>query len=296
MNNGNSVLKKIIRAFIKNSIVYFGNMYFTIAGLITTKTPGVRVLVYHDIPQIYEGNFKKHINMLMKDFDFISPAQFHQYLNSEFTIKRDSLLITFDDGFESSYKSTVDVLDPLDIKALFFICSGFIDSRENGDWCKYTSEYIYDRHITKEEVEEWQKPMAWEQVIQLKKNGHMIGGHTRNHSRLSSLSDKDDVLAGVSKDKSMLEDKLGEKLTAFAYPFGDIKSISAFALNIISSCYEYNYSGVRGVNRKNENKLIVKRDVAGYYLNKAEVKFIAKGGYDWYYSKDRRKLELMVTN
>ncbi len=137
--------------------------------------------------------------------------------------------------------------------------------------------------------------MSWEQVICLKNNGHMIGGHTRNHLRLSKLDDTDKIISEVSEDKAVIEEKLGEKITAFAYPYGSIKSISAKALKVIGSFYEYCYSGVRGNNHPYDNKLTIKREVAGFYLKSTDVSFVANGGYDWYYDNARKELDQLTS-
>ncbi len=284
-----------MRNLIKNILVFVGNIYFSTVHLLKKKNPCVKILIYHDIPPEYEDNFKDHLSTLKKSFDFITPAQFHKYLDGEFPLERDSLMVTFDDGFVSSYTSTVKILDPLDISALFFICSGFIDSGVDGNWRAYTSKYICDNNITETEVKDWQSPMSWEQVLQLKENGHMIGGHTRNHLRLSTVKDIKKITSEISDDKIKLEEKLGEKISTIAYPYGDINSISPDALSVIDSIYKFCYSGVRGNNYANEQKMTLKRDVAGFYLKTADVKFIANGGYDWYYYKDRIRLHNMVS-
>lgn len=284
-----------MRNLIKNILVFVGNIYFLIARSLKKNSPSVKVLIYHDIPPEYESNFKEHITTLKESFDFITPTQFHEYLDGNFKLKRDSLMVTFDDGFLSSYTSTVKILDPLDVSALFFICSGFIDSGGDGDWRAYTSKYICDNNITEAEVKDWQRPMDWEQVLQLKENGHMIGGHTRNHLRLSTLKDLKKISSEVYDDKVKLEERLGEEINTIAYPYGGIDSISSDALSVIDSFYKFCYSGIRGNNYPNEQKITLKRDVAGFYLKTQDIKFIANGGYDWYYYKDRKLLESMVS-
>lgn len=283
-------MKRIVRKLI----LVLGNIILGIIKSARTTNPCVKVLIYHDIPPDYVEKFRIHILTLKNTYDFITPETFHKYLNGEHNLERDSLLITFDDGFLSSYQSAIDILEPLGVYGLFFICSGFIDAGEKGEWKSYTSEFICDGEIAEAEVEEWQKPMSWNQIRELNDSGHMIGGHTRNHIRLSTLEDRKMILAELSDDKERLEEEVGDKITTIAYPFGGVASISSKALNAINSCYEYCYSGVRGVNRAGDNKLTINRDVVGYYLDLPFVEFIAKGGYDWYYINDRKQLKGMA--
>jgi len=284
-----------MRTLVKNMLAFIGNIYYFLIGFFRKNQPWVKVLIYHDIPPEFEVNFKNQIRVLGKRYDFITPLQFHNYIDGEFSLNRNSLVITFDDGFESSYTSTVRILEPLGIKALFFICSGFIDSGNTKAWRSYTKKIIFDDQVTEESIMDWHKPMSWNQVAELNVNGHMIGGHTKNHSRLSKIKEFHIINSEISDDKSKLESVLGEKINAIAYPYGDINSISTKALNIINSTYEYCYSGIRGNNHVNEHKTTIKRDAVGFNLKTADIKFIANGGYNWYYKRDRVRLENMVS-
>lgn len=262
--------------------------YFSNSGL------GVRVLVYHDIPPSDMELFRSHIELLKNRFNFITPKQFHDYMEGNHVPDRNSLLITFDDGFESSYISARDVLNPMGVSALFFICSGFIDSGETDGWENYASKYICDNNILPENIEEWQRPMTWLQVKELESLGHMIGGHTRNHIRLSKVQDVNEICTEVLADKEKLEKELDHSIKDFAYPFGSINSISSSALSVISKYYKYCYSGVRGINRPLSNTIAIRRDVVGYYLSLPFVKYIAYGGYDLFYIGAKNKLAKML--
>ncbi len=108
-----------MRSLLKNILIYIGNIYFYVSKRIKKNTPSVRVLIYHDIPHGTEDQFRSHFEVLKKSFDFITPGQFHDYLEGKFLPVRDSLLVTFDDGFESSFTVTTDILETFGIRALF---------------------------------------------------------------------------------------------------------------------------------------------------------------------------------
>ena len=285
-----------MRSMVKTILAFVGNIYFLFIAYFRKNNPWVKVLIYHDIPPNYEVNFRNQIELLEKHYDFITPAQFHLYIEGKFLLNRNSLVVTFDDGFETSYKSTIEILEPLGIKALFFICSGFIDSLQTKDWRTYTQKHIFDNQVPADSIRPWHKPMTWDQVSELNENGHMIGGHTKNHSRLSKIDDVQKIISEISDDKFKIESVLGKKIMAIAYPYGDINSISKESLNIIDSTYEYCYSGVRGNNYINEHKSTIKRDVAGFNLKMVVIKFIANGGYNWYYRSERARLNKMISN
>ena len=62
----------------------------------------LRVLMYHDIPPNKEQQFKNQLTNLKKNWNFISPSQFENFINKKIELKGNNLLLTFDDGFISS--------------------------------------------------------------------------------------------------------------------------------------------------------------------------------------------------
>jgi peptidoglycan/xylan/chitin deacetylase (PgdA/CDA1 family) len=62
--------------------------------------------------------------------------------------------------------------------------------------------------------------MTWGQAIEMSRDGVEIGAHTVNHPLLSYESDTT-VDCELRVSKQVLEEKLGKKVRAFAYPNGD---------------------------------------------------------------------------
>ena len=85
------------------------------------KNSGIRVLIYHDVKTEEQIKlFKKQILSLQNEYEFISPTNFQQNLiNSK--KNKPKILLSFDDGFKSNRKLAEEVLNKLNIKALFFI-------------------------------------------------------------------------------------------------------------------------------------------------------------------------------
>ena len=87
----------------------------------------LRVLIYHDVKSKSQIElFKNQILSLKKEYDFISPNEFEQLLKSKVKPNKPKILLTFDDGFKSNKKLAEQVLNELNIQALFFIISDFI--------------------------------------------------------------------------------------------------------------------------------------------------------------------------
>ncbi len=61
--------------------------------------------------------------------------------------------------------------------------------------------------------------LSWENVKELKGNGVEIGAHTHSHPILSKLN-YEEALLEIKTSKEILEDKLQEEVSSFAYPNG----------------------------------------------------------------------------
>ncbi len=74
--------------------------------------------------------------------------------------------------------------------------------------------------------------MSWEEIKDLQRNGHEIGGHTRTHPALSQIdaAELDNEIYGCHAD---LQERLGAREFPFAYPFGKPKHISDAAIAMV---------------------------------------------------------------
>ena len=83
--------------------------------------PNLRVLIYHDVKSEKQINlFKNQILSLRRNYEFISPDEFESYIYNG-SNNGGKILLTFDDGFKSNRKLAEEVLNEMNIKALFLI-------------------------------------------------------------------------------------------------------------------------------------------------------------------------------
>jgi len=99
----------------------------------------------------------------------------------------------------------------------------------------------------------------------------------------------------VSGAAALLADKLGGRPDWFAFPFGDIASISAEALAIIGRHHRYCRSGVRGAIRPLPHRLAIPADQIDLAAPWAYQQLVAEGGLDARYRAARSRLAAMAT-
>jgi peptidoglycan/xylan/chitin deacetylase (PgdA/CDA1 family) len=132
----------------------------------------------------------------LKDSEYRT-SMLRDYLAYNFESKTDAnararVSITFDDGFESAYTKALPILDKAGIKGTWYIIT------------KSLGETGY---------------MTAEQVKALAADGQEIGGHTRTHPHLATLTfeQQENEIAGSRQDLLAL----GIDPKSFAYPYGE---------------------------------------------------------------------------
>ena len=258
----------------------------------------LRVLVLHDIPPDQELALKKQLQELQKKWNIVSPEKFEKMISGIEPIQDNNLLITFDDGLISNRIVAEKVLNPLGIKAIFFVVTDFIDIKNVDDAHQFIADNIIPK-AKKEEIPIHWCNMQWEDLSALIEQGHTIGSHTKKHTRLSSCNNKDELIEELVISANYIESKLGKKVEHFAFTFGNIESFSNAAMEVAKSQFSFIYSGVRGNNINNVSPLAIRRDVAAYQLLNNEyrlcddklLKTFLDGIADLHYFNARRKLD-----
>lgn len=269
--------------------------FFLRSGFLIRRQKGsVKILIYHDVSYDKIKNFSRQIASLKRHYSFIDPDLFHAFLKGEIELSKTYILITFDDGFKSSRIASEEVLSPLGIKALFFVPTGFVELSGNGSWRDFAAQKIYEGRISADEIHDYQRPMDWQDLLILKSQGHRIGAHTINHSRLAGIKDEKKVKKEIAECGSRLEEVIGDKVTDFAFPFGNVQSIDRVSLNLVGKYYPFCYSGVRGRNNNQTPLLGICREAISLDDPPAYLNFLIEGGLEGHYRKRRKDLYEMA--
>jgi len=90
------------------------------------------VLLYHRIvdadfdPQqlcVSPNNFKEQLTYLKKIYKFLTIEQFNNHLIDKKPFPKNSLVITFDDGYADNLKNAIPILEELKLQAIFYIAT-----------------------------------------------------------------------------------------------------------------------------------------------------------------------------
>ncbi|WP_159436110.1 polysaccharide deacetylase family protein [Anaerosalibacter sp. Marseille-P3206] len=156
-------------------------------------------------------------------------------------LQDNSIIITFDDGYKSTYSIALPILNKLELKATVFVPPALLNNNDEGSK---------------------NKMMSAKQLKELSKCEFMdIGGHTLNHVDLGKLK-YNEAYEEILMGKRTLEELLNKKITTFAYPFGKKCNYNADTIEIVQK------SGFSGAVTTNRSKNIDIGKDSIYELNR----------------------------
>lgn len=221
------------------------------AGL---KRPRVQILMLHDVAQGQEKALVGLIGMLSEQHTFIT---YSEAVKRVLTGRIDApyIAITFDDGLRSCNQAA-RILAERGISATLFLVPPFVGETDRAKVERYCTVNL---NIPPEDF------ISWQDVDELLRQGHEIGGHTMTHSALSALSESalHDEIGGCYRE---LTRRIGE-VRHFAWPFGHFEHFGSTAARIVfetgfESCASAQRgSHVAGVQGSPRN-LCLRRDLA----------------------------------
>jgi peptidoglycan/xylan/chitin deacetylase (PgdA/CDA1 family) len=142
------------------------------------------------------------------------------------------MAFTFDDGFDDNILSLAPALAKHNTNACCFINPGFID----GDNA-YRSNFTHNVVKTP-----GKRPLTWQQVQQLHDDGFVIGNHTQDHVRLSSVT-LDEAEKQVVTAKQHIESRLNTQCDFFAWPFGQYDDVNEPVVDMLLRHHRFVFSG-----------------------------------------------------
>lgn len=177
---------------MNNRFIFYGQV-FRFCGLpwlarAFQRTPNIRVSFTHEVCIVDAEKFCQNTRYLLRTRESVSPELFFEILDGHRPLHKKSFLMTFDDGFLSSYQAVKKFLDPVGIKAIFFVPTAIIGLRGEESMRRFAADNIYYAPELAGSLipEQWQF-MTAEHLKDLDANGHMICPHTHSHVFLRDI-------------------------------------------------------------------------------------------------------------
>ena len=173
-------------------------------------------------------------------------------------------VLTFDDGYDDFYTHAFPILKKYNYTATAFLPTSFIGNSKPG--------LIGKKH------------MDWDKVRELQRNGINFGSHTVTHKQMWKSEDTI-VFNELRGSKGTIEEKTGERVDAFCYPYWFPEHDKTFVGRMKDLLDKTGYTcgtGTRiGTTHRADERMILKR----VPVNSADdLRFLSKklsGNYDW---------------
>ncbi len=187
------------------------------------------------------GDFVKQMAYLvMKGYNFITLDQVRNYHEGKIDLPRNSVLLTFDDAYQSVMEYAYPILKKHGIKATLFLVSGWLQEEASNYDDKKSKTLTYDQ------------VQSMKDVFELANHTHTL--HERDASMRSNLMDAS--IEVITNDLREC-DKYVDVKDMFAYPFGfyDEETISK-----VKACgINYGFTSDPGVNDINTDPMYLHR-------------------------------------
>jgi peptidoglycan/xylan/chitin deacetylase (PgdA/CDA1 family) len=174
------------------------------------------LLTYHSIDDCRSvlstspGTFRRQLQFLASQcFHNIRLSEVVQLLHDRLPLPPKRVCLTFDDGYQNVYSEAFPLLQEYGFTATVFLVARYC-GRDN-DW-PGNLEYLDRTQL-----------LSWDHVKEMSNFGIDFGAHTLTHPDLTCIAPR---LAEqeIVQSKQEIEDKTGQPLTLFAYPYGRYNS------------------------------------------------------------------------
>ena len=281
-------MKNLIKKILFSSLGAF--LYLVFPLIINFRKDSIFVLNYHSTYPDKNNNFVKQILFFKKHFDFID-EKFLLKFNKKLKIKRPKLLVTFDDAHISNF-NVVSILDKYKIPAIFFAPYGFVDRKKEKNLIKenkITNEkFNIISDLDKDKENNYKSlSMSFKNLKNLINKKYTIGAHGYSHIRLSENLTNKQLSKEIILSKKLLEKKLGTKIHSFCWTFGDQKSYSQKASNIIKKNYKLSFMTCCKPFNFKQSKFNIHRFNIENFFSVYQIAFVLSGIYELLYTSKR---------
>ena len=226
---------------------------------VTTASNAVPILTYHSlddsgaVTSVAPGDFDQHMRILAeRGFTGVTLSALLDFWDGQGTLPPRPVVITFDDGFANVLEHAAPRLSDLGFGATIFVVSGRCG--QTNDWSDQGPDAP-------------RLPLlSWSELGQMAAAGFEFGAHSVTHRPLTKIP-QSEAAREIVESKAAIEDRLGQAVQTFAYPFG---LFNRHVCDVVSAHFRAACSARLGKAQPTQNRHLLPRlDV--YYFRRPEL-------------------------
>jgi peptidoglycan/xylan/chitin deacetylase (PgdA/CDA1 family) len=183
------------------------------------ETRGVPILMYHRITDepsprlgrfvLMPDRFEAQLEHLRREgYVTASLDELRAAARARRPLPGRRVLLTFDDGTEDFFHHAAPLLERHGFTATVFLVADRVGGVNAWD-VRYGEEVAL---------------MTWSQIAELRARGFAFGSHSATHPALTGLP-AEGVVRELARSRRILRERLGDRITAVAYPYGDVDPV-----------------------------------------------------------------------
>jgi peptidoglycan/xylan/chitin deacetylase (PgdA/CDA1 family) len=269
-------------ALDRTATVYFFHPLRRLA--VRNERVRIPILMYHSISDDPEERVHPYYWTTTSSWIFARQMQFltesgYSVLTLEDSVRRiesntpsrdREVVITFDDGFRDFYTHAFPILAKHGFTASMFLPTNYIGN----DSLSFNNK----------------KCLTWSQVHELKRAGISFGSHTMSHPKLNLL-DRNAQSMEVHRSRKILEERLGEPIDSFAFPYAFPEADGPFKRQfreiLQEAGFKHGVSTILGLASAADDRFFLRRLPASSRDDSDFLRAKLEGGYDWLHSAQR---------
>ena len=219
----------------------------------TPETAPVGILFYHRVADKHPNEwtmstatFQRQMDYLQEHYELVTLPQAQQLMRGESVTERPAVCITFDDGYGENVDFALPLIIDRNIPCTYFVTHHHV-----------TTGAPFSHDVAAG------VPLPTNTIAELRdmvEAGIEIGGHTRTHPDLATITDEAQLYDEVIVAGAALAEAIGQPLRYFAFPFGLHANLVPLAFAMAKSAgYEAVVSAYGGYNFRGDDTFHLQR-------------------------------------
>ena len=241
----------------------------------------VVIVYYHrlgeaDVLTKAPEDFRAEMAYLKAHYQCLTLGQLHELLASGKPIRRKTVAVTFDDGYQDNFTLAFPELMRQQVPATFFVATGYMGTDRI---------FPHDRQARQRgaAVRDDLGKLSWDEIRQMQQGGMEIGSHTVEHANMGRV-DETTMKREIEISLQTLQRELGALPRAFCFPWGKPEDTptEAFARVRQAGYYAAVTTSPGKVRRGDDLYRLRRIDVGNGHMNGLRVQAVIEGfGWGW---------------